>query len=31
VKDFFDCGAARPGWFGAMIEWTKKNLFWRRY
>jgi hypothetical protein len=31
AKDFFDCGAARPGWFGAMIEWTKRNVFRRRY
>ena len=31
AKDFLDSGAARPGWFGATIEWTKRNVFRRRY
>lgn len=31
VRDFLDSGAARPGWFGAAIEWTKRNVFGRRY
>lgn len=31
VQDFLDSGAARPGWFGAAIEWTKRNVFGRRY
>ena len=31
VRDFIDSGAARPGWFGAAIEWTKRNIFGRRY
>lgn len=31
VKDFLDSGAAHPGWFGASIEWTKRNIFARRY
>jgi hypothetical protein len=31
VRDFIDSGAARPGWFGAAIEWTKRNVFGRRY
>lgn len=31
VQDFFDSGAARPGWFGAAIEWSKRNVFGRRY
>jgi glycosyltransferase involved in cell wall biosynthesis len=31
AMDFFDSGAARPGWFGAMIEWTKRNVFHRIY
>ena len=31
VQDFLDAGAARPGWFGAAIEWTKRNVFGRRY
>lgn len=31
VQDFLDAGAARPGWFGTAIEWTKRNVFGRRY
>ena len=31
VQDFLDAGAARPGCFGAAIEWTKRNVFGRRY
>ena len=31
AKDFLDSGAARPGWFGATIEWTTRNVFRRRY
>jgi len=31
VQDFIDSGAARPGWFGAAIEWTKRSIFRRRY
>lgn len=31
AKDFLDSGAARPGWFGATIEWAKRNVFRRRY
>ena len=31
VQDFLDSGAARPGWFGAAMEWTKRNVFGRRY
>jgi len=31
VQDFLDSGAAHPGWFGAAIEWTKRNVFGRRY
>jgi len=31
VQDFLDSGAARPGWFGSVIEWTKRNVFRRRY
>lgn len=31
AKDFLYSGAARPGWFGAIIEWTKRNVFRRRY
>ena len=29
--DFLASGAARPGWLGSMIEWTKRNLFRRKY
>jgi hypothetical protein len=29
--DFLASGAANPGWFGSAIEWTKRNLFRRRY
>jgi hypothetical protein len=28
-KDFLETGAAQPGWFGSMIEWTKRNVFRR--
>lgn len=31
VKDFLDSGAAQPGWVGASIEWTKRNIFARTY
>ena len=31
VQDFLDSGAARPGWVGSAIEWTKRNIFRRRY
>ena len=31
IQDFLDSGAARPGWFGAAMEWTKRNVFGRRY
>lgn len=31
VQDFLESGAARPGWFGVAIEWTKRNAFGRRY
>lgn len=31
VKDFLATGAARPGWVGSLIEWTKRNVFRRRY
>lgn len=31
LKDFLESGAAEPGWFGAMIEWTKRNVFRRSY
>lgn len=31
MKDFLESGAAHPGWFGAAIEWTKRNVFRRRY
>ena len=31
IKDFLESGASRPGWIGSVIEWTKKNLFRRRY
>jgi hypothetical protein len=29
--DFLASGAARPGWLGSVIEWTKRNLFRRKY
>jgi hypothetical protein len=29
--DFLASGAARPGWFGASIEWAKEKVFRRRY
>lgn len=31
MGDFLESGAARPGWLGSMIEWTKRNVFRRRY
>ena len=31
VKNFLDSGAAHPGWVGSAIEWTKRNIFRRRY
>lgn len=31
AKDFLGSGAARPGWFGATIDWIKLNIFRRRY
>ena len=31
VQDFLDSGAAHPGWVGSAIEWTKRNIFRRRY
>ncbi len=31
VQDFLKSGAAKPGWFGSSIEWTKRNVFGRRY
>ncbi len=31
VQNFLDSGAAGPGWFGSVIEWTKRNVFRRRY
>lgn len=29
--DFLASGAADSGWFGSAIEWTKRNVFRRRY
>lgn len=31
VRDFLDSGAARSGWFGGAIDWSKRNVFGRRY
>jgi hypothetical protein len=31
VGDFRATGAARPGWFGRLVDWAKENLFGRRY
>lgn len=31
VRDFLGSGAAQPGWLGSAIEWTKRNIFRRRY
>jgi hypothetical protein len=31
VADFLASGAARPGWFGATLEWAKETVFRRKY
>lgn len=31
VGDFQATGAARPGWFGRLVDWAKENLLRRRY
>ncbi|MEN9815144.1 MAG: hypothetical protein RLZZ412_1126 [Verrucomicrobiota bacterium] len=31
IGDFRTSGAARPGWFGRLIDWSKERLFGRRY
>jgi hypothetical protein len=31
IGDFQTSGAARPGWFGRLIDWSKERLFGRRY
>jgi hypothetical protein len=31
VADFLASGAARPGWFGATLEWAKETVFLRKY
>ena len=31
VRSFLTSGAAHPGWFGSAMEWTKRNIFRRRY